>query len=54
MYKRQPLRERGEDALLRFQHFAAGAAARHALAPRELPPGQRALLLRHPLSLIHI
>ena len=43
-----PLRERGEDALLLFQHFAEGAAARHALAPRELQPGQRALLLRHP------
>ena len=43
-----PLRERGEDALLLFQHFAEGAAARHALAPRELQPGQCALLLRHP------
>ena len=43
-----PLRERGEDALLLFQHFAESAAARHALAPRELQPGQRALLLRHP------
>jgi two-component system C4-dicarboxylate transport response regulator DctD len=43
-----PLRERGEDALLLFQHFAEEAAARHSLAPRELQPGQRALLLRHP------
>ncbi|MGQ7959915.1 sigma-54-dependent transcriptional regulator [Pseudomonas sp. SP16.1] len=43
-----PLRERGEDALLLFQHFAEGAAARHGLPLRELQPAQRALLLRHP------
>ena len=43
-----PLRERGEDALLLFQHFADGASARHGLPVRELQPGQRAMLLRHP------
>jgi two-component system C4-dicarboxylate transport response regulator DctD len=42
-----PLRERGEDALLLFQHYAEAASSRHALAPRELPPAQRAQLLRH-------
>ncbi|MET1079737.1 MAG: sigma-54 dependent transcriptional regulator [Pseudomonas sp.] len=42
------LRERGEDALLLFQHFADGASARHGLPARELQPLQRALLLRHP------
>ncbi|BBN52208.1 Fis family transcriptional regulator [Pseudomonas chlororaphis subsp. aurantiaca] len=42
-----PLRERGEDALLLFQHFADEASARHGLPPHELQPGQRALLLRH-------
>ena len=42
-----PLRERGEDALMLFQHFADEASARHGLPPHELQPGQRALLLRH-------
>jgi two-component system C4-dicarboxylate transport response regulator DctD len=42
-----PLRERGEDALLLFQHYAEAASSRHALASRELPPAQRAQLLRH-------
>jgi two-component system C4-dicarboxylate transport response regulator DctD len=43
-----PLRERGEDILLLFQHFAEVARARHGLPARELHPGQRALLLTHP------
>ncbi|WP_420234012.1 sigma-54-dependent transcriptional regulator [Pseudomonas sp. ABY48] len=42
-----PLRERGEDALMLFQHFAGEASARHGLPPHELQPAQRALLLRH-------
>jgi two-component system C4-dicarboxylate transport response regulator DctD len=42
-----PLRERGEDALMLFQHFADAAALRHGLGKHELQPGQRALLLRH-------
>ena len=42
-----PLRERGEDPLLLFQHFAMGASSRHGLPTRELPAGQRAMLLRH-------
>jgi two-component system C4-dicarboxylate transport response regulator DctD len=42
-----PLRERGEDALVLFRHFADEASARHGLPPHELQPGQRALLLRH-------
>ncbi|MCQ4271234.1 sigma-54 dependent transcriptional regulator [Pseudomonas kuykendallii] len=42
-----PLRERGEDALLLFEHFAEAASARHRLPPRELQPLQRAMLLRH-------
>jgi len=42
------LRERGEDALLLFQHFTEAAASRHGLSVRELQPAQRALLLRHP------
>jgi two-component system C4-dicarboxylate transport response regulator DctD len=42
-----PLRERGEDALLLFEHYAEAASSRHALASRELPPAQRAQLLRH-------
>lgn len=43
-----PLRERGEDALLLFQYFSENAAERHGLPVRELQPGQRAQLLRHP------
>ena len=42
-----PLRERGDDVLVLFQHFADEASARHGLAPHSLQPGQRALLLRH-------
>jgi len=42
-----PLRERGEDALMLFQHYADEASARHGLPPHELQPAQRALLLRH-------
>ncbi|MES2817392.1 MAG: sigma-54 dependent transcriptional regulator [Pseudomonadota bacterium] len=42
-----PLRERGEDALLLFQHFADGASTRHGLPAHTLHPQQRALLLRH-------
>jgi two-component system C4-dicarboxylate transport response regulator DctD len=42
-----PLRERNEDALLLFQHFAEAASVRHSLPVRELQPGQRATLLCH-------
>ena len=42
-----PLRERGEDALMLFQHFADEASSRHGLPLHELQPGQRAMLLRH-------
>ncbi|MED5611534.1 sigma-54 dependent transcriptional regulator [Pseudomonas sp. JH-2] len=42
-----PLRERGEDILLLFQHFAEGAAQRHGIAARTLSPAQRAQLLGH-------
>ncbi len=42
-----PLRERGEDALLLFQHFADSARNRHGMAPRSLDSSQRALLLTH-------
>ena len=42
-----PLRERGEDALMLFQHFADSASTRHGLPKHELQPGQRARLLRH-------
>jgi len=42
-----PLRERGEDALMLFQHYADAGAERHGLPPQVLQPGQRALLLRH-------
>ncbi|HXQ99664.1 MAG TPA: sigma-54 dependent transcriptional regulator, partial [Pseudomonas sp.] len=42
-----PLRERGEDALVLFQHFADAASLRHGLPRHELQPGQRAMLLRH-------
>ncbi|WP_213878293.1 sigma-54 dependent transcriptional regulator [Pseudomonas sp. dw_358] len=41
------LRERGEDTLLLFQHFADAASQRHSLTPPPLQPTQRALLLRH-------
>ena len=42
-----PLRERGEDTLMLFQHFADEASVRHGLTPNALQPAQRALLLRH-------
>ncbi|GBL58615.1 two-component system, NtrC family, C4-dicarboxylate transport response regulator DctD [Pseudomonas citronellolis] len=42
-----PLRERGEDILLLFQHFAERAAQRHGIAARTLSPAQRAQLLGH-------
>ncbi len=42
-----PLRERGEDALLLFQHFAEAASSRHQLPVRELQPSQRATLMCH-------
>ncbi|CAD5105885.1 two-component system response regulator DctD [Zestomonas carbonaria] len=42
-----PLRERGEDILLLFQHYAEAASERHGLPPRSLQPAQRAELLRH-------
>ncbi|MHA6494967.1 sigma-54-dependent transcriptional regulator [Pseudomonas borbori] len=42
-----PLRERGEDCLLLFQHFAEAASSRHGLPLQDLQPGQRASLLRH-------
>jgi len=42
-----PLRERDEDALLLFSHFADAASERHGLLPNQLQPGERAMLLRH-------
>ncbi|HTN30302.1 MAG TPA: sigma-54 dependent transcriptional regulator [Pseudomonas sp.] len=42
-----PLRERDEDALLLFEHYAKGASQRHGLAGVPLTPAQRAQLLRH-------
>ena len=42
-----PLRERGDDVLSLFQHFADAASARHSLPVRELPAPARAQLLRH-------
>jgi two-component system C4-dicarboxylate transport response regulator DctD len=42
-----PLRERGDDILVLFQHFADAASERHGLPPHTLQPAQRALLLRH-------
>src|SRR5690606_16592240 len=42
-----PLRERSEDVLFLFQHFAETAATRHAMPVRELRPEQRGQLLRH-------
>lgn len=41
------LRERGDDILVLFQHFADAASERHGLAPHSLQPAQRAMLLRH-------
>ncbi|PWB32548.1 Fis family transcriptional regulator [Pseudomonas sp. SDI] len=43
-----PLRERGEDVLVLFQHFADSASERHGLPGHSLQPAQRAMLLRHP------
>ncbi|MCC9006206.1 sigma-54-dependent transcriptional regulator [Pseudomonas putida] len=43
-----PLRERGDDILVLFQHFADAASQRHGLSPHTLQPAQRAVLLRHP------
>lgn len=42
-----PLRERGEDALLLFQHFATSASIRHSLPERALQASQRAPLLQY-------
>ncbi|KYC25616.1 sigma-54 dependent transcriptional regulator [Pseudomonas sp. ABFPK] len=42
-----PLRERGDDILVLFQHFADAASERHGLPPHSLQPAQRAMLLRH-------
>ncbi|MBJ9978245.1 sigma-54-dependent Fis family transcriptional regulator [Pseudomonas sp. S75] len=41
------LRERGDDILVLFEHFADTASQRHGLAPHSLQPAQRAMLLRH-------
>jgi two-component system C4-dicarboxylate transport response regulator DctD len=41
------LRERSDDLLFLFRHFAETAASRHGLPIRELRPEQRAQLLRH-------
>src|SRR5690606_1867668 len=43
-----PLRERGADILLLFQHLAEAAARRHGLPVRELQDSQRARLLGYP------
>ena len=42
-----PLRERGEDALLLFEHYASAASQRHGLPVVPLSAAQRAQLLRH-------
>lgn len=42
-----PLRERGTDILLLFQHMTEAASQRHGLPQRHLQPEQRALLLSH-------
>ena len=42
-----PLRERGEDALMLFEHYATAAAQRHGLPAVPLDAAQRAQLLRH-------
>ncbi|TLP58225.1 MULTISPECIES: sigma-54-dependent transcriptional regulator [Pseudomonas] len=41
------LRERGDDILVLFQHFADAASQRHCLPPHSLQPAQRAMLMRH-------
>lgn len=41
------LRERGDDILVLFQHFADAASERHGLTPHSLQPAHRAMLLRH-------
>ena len=41
------LRERGDDILMLFQHFADAASQRHGLPRHDVQPAQRALLLRH-------
>ena len=45
--KTPALRERGDDALFLFEHFAQAASTRHGLPPPLLLPAQRAQLLRH-------
>ncbi|HXH02616.1 MAG TPA: sigma-54 dependent transcriptional regulator [Candidatus Competibacteraceae bacterium] len=42
-----PLRNRGEDALQLFQHFAENAAQRYGLAPRRLDGAQTAAILTY-------
>ena len=42
-----PLRERGEDVLVLFQHYADAASERHGLPRHELQPAQRPMLMRH-------
>jgi two-component system C4-dicarboxylate transport response regulator DctD len=42
-----PLRERGEDALVLFQHYADEASAASRPAAPRAAPGHRAVLLRH-------
>src|SRR5690606_6186070 len=42
-----PLRERGDDCLQLFQHFAESAALRHGLSLRHLEGHEQAALLRH-------
>jgi len=42
-----PLRERGEDILQLFQHYAGAASARHGLPARSLEPTQCAQLMAH-------
>lgn len=42
-----PLRERGEDIIMLFEHFSGAAAQRHGLPPQALQPAQRSALLRH-------
>lgn len=42
-----PLRDRGEDALMLFEHYASAASQRHGLPVVPLAAAQRAQLLRH-------